>query len=172
MDASEQGLTMKQIDWVYQQYGERRFPLPSEDDIARLEARLNLRFPPDYRQFLLDYNGGWFGDHELAVPEDVWNDQIHCLYGIRADHEAGELGQPSDISLFDDNDPPQIVIIGHTSTNQLIVLGVHPETYGQIFFKTYWSRASKTEQEWFWWADSIEDVFDLISEPHSEEDAT
>lgn len=153
---------MTHIEQIYRKVVKERFPLPTDQQVAALEAKIGVRFPPDYRRYLLDYNGGWFGDHSLDVPAEVHNSSLDCLYGIGADHESAELGRPSDMSLFDDNDPPEVVIIGRTTFNYLIVLGVHEETYGQIFIKTYWSQFSKTEQEWFWLADSIEDFFDLI----------
>lgn len=155
---------MTEIDRVYQNYVRERFPLPAEADVAALGARINVRFPPDYRKFLLRYNGGWFGDHSLALPDDVPGDCIDCLYGVAADHKTAELGRPSDMSLFDDNDPPEIVIIGRTVTNQLVVLGVHPETYGRIYFKTYRSRVSKTDQSWFHLDDSIDEFFERIDD--------
>ena len=160
---------MIEVERVYRSYVRERFPLPSEEEVAALEARINVRFPPDYRQFLLEYNGGWFKEHELSLPEDVPGDRIDCLYGIGADHETAELGRRSDMLLFDDNDPPQIVIIGCTPIGQLIVLGVHPENYGQIFWKTYWSRVSKTDQMWFWLADSVDEFFALIDDPIEED---
>ncbi|MGC1273611.1 MAG: SMI1/KNR4 family protein [Planctomycetaceae bacterium] len=160
---------MTDIERVYSRYVEQRFPLPTEADVEALETRIGVALPPEYRRFLLEYNGGWFRDHDLELPEGVPQDHLECLYGIGANHESAELGQPSDMALFDDNDPPQIVIIGYTSFNFLIILGVHPETYGAVFLKTFPTRFSKTDEEWFFLNDSLEEFFGRISDATDDE---
>jgi len=45
-----------------------RYPAASEEDIAAAEARLGLRFPPSYRQFLLITNGWLIKDRPLLWP--------------------------------------------------------------------------------------------------------
>lgn len=149
------------IQGVYERFVRDRFPLPSEAQVASLEHRINVRFPPEYRRFLLEYNGGWFRDNDLILPiKESPLDELHCLYGIGADHESAELGRRSDMELFDDNDPPQIVIIGCTPGGYLIVLGVHPETYGDIFFKTF--------KDWIYLTHSLEEFFGMMVEPETE----
>ena len=49
-----------------------------EEDVAALEARLGVRFPDEYRDFLLQWNGGETGlcapepERFLRVGEDDW----------------------------------------------------------------------------------------------------
>ncbi len=151
------------IERVYQKYVRKRFSLPTEKEVAALEERINAKFPPEYRWFLLRYNGGWFKENSLENFDDRISGRcVDCLYGIKAGHESAELGNRADMALFDDNDPPQIVIIGNTVMNQLIVLGVHPENYGEIYFKTF--------TEFIFMTDSLEEFFGMISDP-LEEDA-
>jgi hypothetical protein len=56
---------MTVIDDVFAHLVTERFPLPTEKDVENLEARIKCRSPENYRQFLLDYNGGFFNDPEI-----------------------------------------------------------------------------------------------------------
>jgi cell wall assembly regulator SMI1 len=51
---------LQEIERAYERYCQKRFPLPSAEDIQRLEDRINVTFPDDFREYLLQYNGGWF----------------------------------------------------------------------------------------------------------------
>jgi hypothetical protein len=104
---------MNTIARAYQLFCKERFPLPSEEELADLESRLGVRLPADYRQFLLDYNGGLFDEPEIAPPSDA------C---------PSELGVPGGYTpaIFDDNDPPQLLPIGYTVMGNLIFLVTDP----------------------------------------------
>ena len=117
---------MSNIERVYALYIKERFPLPSERDVVALEKRINVRLPPEYRHFVLNYNGGWLKAHRLLLPPEIMPDHLDCLYGIGADHERAELGKMRDMLLFSDNNPPEVVVVGSTALGNLLVLGVHP----------------------------------------------
>jgi hypothetical protein len=125
------------IDYAYARFAITRFPLPSETDVAELEERTKCRFPEGYREFVLQFNGGYFCDPEIEqVGEGFPRDSLRNLFGIRATHEEAELGLPRRTFLFDDNDPPKILPIGLTGTGGLIILDVAPgDGQGDIFLK-------------------------------------
>lgn len=130
------------IDDVYSKYATRRNPLPSEADVAALEGKLATKFPHDYRDFLLKYNGGRFSDPKFKTTgRPRTEDRLTFLNGIRATHPSEELASAGDLALFDDNDPTEILPIGYTIMGNLIFIILHPEDFGAIGLKP----ASKTQ---------------------------
>lgn len=147
------------IDDVYARLATKRFPLPTESDVADLEKRTKCRFPEDYRQFLLEYNGGYFNDPEIEqVGEGFPRESLLNLFGIRASHEEAELGLPRRTDLFDDNDPPKILPIGLTGTGGFIILDVAPgDGKGNIFLKVAWG-------DFYYLCESIDDFWALLKD--------
>lgn len=144
------------IAYAYESFCETRFPLPSEADVTALEQRIGVTLPDDYRRYLLEYNGGFFDD--ALIPqhgEDRPLTELETMNGIGAADECAELGLRQDILLFDDNEPPQILPIGRTLGNYLILLVTHPDENGSILLRTF--------TESFWLADGIEDFFALLA---------
>ena len=151
---------MMTIDAAYSRFCVERLPLPSESQLAGLESRIGVRFPEDYRQFRLEFNGGYFTEPEITpVGEECPQDSLEFLFGIGASHPEAELGTPERIALFDDNDPPKIVPIGCTSMGGLIILDTAPgEGQGAIFLK-------KAFGDFYFLVDAIEAFVALLREP-------
>jgi hypothetical protein len=150
---------MSTTRYAYSRFCREGFPLPSEQQVVALERRIRIGFPENYRNFLLEFNGGYFTEPEITpVVEGCPLDGLTFLNGINAVHEAAELGRPSDLLLFDDNDPPKIVPIGATGMGGLIILVTEKEDRGTIFLKQAYAG-------FFFLADSIEDFFELLREP-------
>ncbi len=150
---------------VYRRFSRKRFPLPSEAQLAELEQRIGIRFPEDYRTFILEYNGGYFNEPDIIpVGEGCPQEALDVLYGIGASHESAELATARDLALFDDNDPPKIVPIGSTPMGGLIILDTAPgDGQGAIFFKKAWG-------DFYYLVDGIEDFLALLRESTWTED--
>lgn len=156
---------MKNAEIAYKSFCKERFPSPSETDVCNLEDKLRISLPPDYRQYLLKYNGGFFNEPDIIPPRK--GPPLDCLtymHGIRATHPIAEIG--SNVSLFDDNMPPQILPIGYTLMGNLILLITHPEDRGCILLK----KASIDEFSHESWllARGIDEFFALLREPKDE----
>jgi hypothetical protein len=151
---------MTTIENAYDRFSVERFPLPSEAQLAELERRIGVKFPEDYRRFVLEFNGGYFKCPEITpVGEGCPLETVRILFGIGASHEEAELGTPEDIALFDDNDPPKIVPIGYTGMGGLIILDTAPgEGQGAIFLK-------KAFGDFYYLVDGIEAFLALLREP-------
>jgi hypothetical protein len=151
---------MTTIENAYDRFSVERFPLPSDAQLSALEQRLGIVFPDDYRQFILEYNGGYFKCPEITpVGEGCPLETLQILFGIGPSHWEAELGRPSDIALFDDNDPPKIVPIGRTGMGGLIILDTAPgDGQGAIFLK-------KAFGNFYYLLDGIEAFFALLREP-------
>ena len=107
-------------------------PLPSEAQVADLERRIKVEFPADYRQFLLDFNGGYFDDPNIEAPDsECPQESLDFLFGINASHWEAELGDPTVIALFDGNDRPLILPIGDTGLGSFIILRTEARDIGR-----------------------------------------
>ena len=155
---------MSVIGQAYQKWQQTRFPLPSEETVSSLESRIGVTFPEDYRRFLLEYNGGFFTEPQIVPPpgDDCPIDRLTYLCGIGASHRSAELATPSWLSLFDDNDPPQVIPIGYTIMGNCLLLVTHPEGRGNIVL----SRASLERSNFL--ANGIEEFFTLLREPQED----
>jgi len=162
------------IATVYEEFCTTHFPLPTEADVANLELQIGVSLPLNYRRFLLEYNGGYFisspehiSSPRIIRPADCEGDGdfpsawLDSMYGIgednSEDNSIAQLGESEDIAIFDDNDPPQILPIGNTLKNYIILLVTHPDENGSILLRTF--------DESFWLADGIEDFFELLVSP-------
>ena len=92
------------------------------------------------------------------VGEGCPQDALTCFHRIGASHRDAELARASRLALFDDNDPPIIVPIGHTSMGGLIILITEDEGRGEIFLKQAFG-------DFYVLADGIEEFFGLLREP-------
>jgi hypothetical protein len=156
---------MTAIDRVYRESARTRFPLPTSQQVSELEERLGVDLPPDYRQFILQYNGGTFEDLPIVSPETgAGMDCLTILCGINASNPFGELaaqtGLPPD--LFDDNDPVQVLPIGYCVGGSLIYVLTDPENSGCIGLKKPYY------EDFTHLADGIELFFELLRKPGGE----
>lgn len=130
---------MSTIAYAYNRFCIERFPLPDEKQFENLERQIDVQFPNDYRRYILDFNGGYFNDCSIACDnEECPQDGLRAMAGIGASHTEAELGNPAITSLFDENDPPQIMSIGRTTMGGLIAMMVRGEGYGEICLKQAW----------------------------------
>jgi len=151
---------MTVIDDAYRQFSRERFPLPTEQQVAELERRIDIAFPEDYRQFILKFNGGYFREPVITpVGEGCPEDALTYLSGIGTSYEGYELARPTSLSLFEDNVPPKIVPIGGTPIGGLIILDTAPgDGRGEIYYKQPFG-------DFYWIAENIEEFFTLLREP-------
>jgi hypothetical protein len=147
---------MNIIDDAYRSFCTERFPLPGEAKLAELEERIRVSIPDDYRNFILQFNGGYFTEPEIEpVSEGCPLDGLRSVFGIGAPDGLTELGNPADLALFDDNDPPEFIPIGSTAMGGLIILIVTGEESGCILLKQAFGDFS-------FLADGIEEFFSLL----------
>jgi hypothetical protein len=148
---------MNEIDAAYRKFCRTRFPLPTERQVADLEQRISVSFPEDYRDFVLEYNGGFFNEPLIIPPdEDCPLVALRHMNGIGASHPVAELGSEADLAIFDDNDPPEILPVGYTTMGYLVLLIIHPENRGWILLRTF--------DQSFFLGKGIEEFFGLLEE--------
>jgi hypothetical protein len=108
--------------------------------VARLERDLGLVLPPDYREYLMEFNGGCFSEPIIDPPSNACpKDRLTVMAGINATERFARLGAPGVFTpaTFEDNDPPQLLPIGYTMMGNLIflVVAVDADDWGAIGMK-------------------------------------
>ena len=156
-------MTVATIDYAYARFARERFPLPTEAQLVALERRIGVTLPEDYRRFILEYNGGYFNDPVIEqIEDDGPDDELAYLSGIGALHDEAELGDEVKLAIFDDNDPPKIMVIGTTPMGSFITLDTAPgPENGMIAFKQDYG-------DFYYLADGIGELFRLLREPDEE----
>lgn len=152
------------IERAYQSFAVERFALINENAIQALEQRIKVALPDDYREYLLQYNGGNFNEPSFRSPDGEGpSDALTFMHGIGAPMPLFELGREKDLAIWDDNEaffedgkPPEIVPIGYTLCGYFILLVTHPDDFGCILHRTF--------EESFFLADGIGEFFELLGE--------
>jgi hypothetical protein len=145
----------RSIDIVYKKYLEEPFACPDVARVEELESQLQVTLPVDYREFLLQYNGGFFLEPEFRGPdENCPVDQLTYLHGLGATHPSAELGKRRDIAIIDDNLPVKLLPIGYTLMGNFIVLATREVDRGVILLKTF--------RDWHFLSDDIFRFFTLL----------
>lgn len=144
--------------YAYELYCEERYKLPTPADVDQLEETLEAALPDDFREYLLEFNGGRFARPAVICEEydDLPNGGIDFMYGIGAPLDFADIASDFNINFFEDNVPRRIALIGETEGNFLILLVVDEQRdeYGSILFRTF-------DQE-FLVADGIDEFFGLL----------
>ena len=123
------GPRMTTIEFAYDRFCKERFPMPSEGQLFALQRQIGVPLPPDYRDFILEFNGGYFNDPIITpVGPGCPTECLDSLFGIGDSRSTVELGETASIGLFDDNNPPKIMPIGRTAVGGLIILDTAPAT--------------------------------------------
>ncbi len=132
---------MSSIEDVYDKCLETPNSLPSSEQVGSLESTLGVSLPPEYRQFLLERNGGTFNSGKLrrliiTFSENGRGDCLDSLYGIGARKTCGDLCKEA--VLFDDDRPCRLVPIGYTAIGVLLLIATEAlgkDNAGQIWIQ-------------------------------------
>ncbi len=147
------------VEVAYRKFCTKRFSLPAENEVLRVESRIGVALPDDYRFFLREHNGGFFNEPRIAPPTtDCPDDHLTCLHGIGAGHPVAELASDHDLALFDENYPVQVLPIGCTISGGLILLITCLEGRGRILLKEAFGES-------FYLCNGIGTFFGLLCEP-------
>lgn len=97
------------------------FELPVETEVAKLELKIGVTLPAEYRTFILGRNGGTF--HGVIVPfPNGKSDYLDSMHGINSRTDYAELGE--DLNLFTDNHLAKLLPIGGTGMGSLVLMYV------------------------------------------------
>lgn len=120
-----------------------------ELDLFELEKRVGAALPADYRHFLLLHNGGQPEPSDFLVPG--WRfmaSLVNEFDGIKVlENQDVEDDNSVDllwnIEVFEDRLPKNFLFIGRDPGGNGILLSLHPDTYGKIYF---WDHENEPEE--------------------------
>lgn len=138
-------------------------PPITEADIQAVEQQLNVRFPDDYRRFLLAHNGGRpepdvfdIFDDDLAFQSSMVN-WFYCIDPTDYNYDILKNAE-----VFKGRMPPEFIPIGEDPGGNQICLVVSGDDRGMIFF---WDHESEMDEDepptydnLFFIADNIDDL--------------
>lgn len=123
----------------YARFCTKRFGLPSSAELRALEEHCQVCLPADFRDFLLQFNGGEFSEPSFYVKE------LNKMFGLSLLFGCGIGGQydlADKVELFEENVPTVILPIGSTSGNSLLLLVTEEFEKGSIRLKEPWLETS------------------------------
>jgi len=134
----------------------RREPPASIELIAQLEGRIGHSLPDDYRQYLLQQDGGRIDNNTRAV------DTVFSL-GDVPDYASmwDKLG------TYQERVPSWLLPVADDSTGNLYAISVRPDDYGSVWFWDHEEEAdegdppsedniTRTAQNWAVFLDSLQ----------------
>lgn len=140
------------------------------DDISRLEDIKKCNIPNDYKDFLLNYNGGRPEFDTFETKED-FPFREHSFSDIQYFFGMTDNGDGYDIlkkmRVLNNRIPQELLPIACDSCGNVICLGIKGETYGKVFF---WDHENEIDEDGKepWWenitliADSFTDLINNL----------
>ncbi len=104
----------------------------TEERLIDFEKRLGTSLPSDYRNFVLQYNGGVPEPAGFWVKENSFGDEVYLFYGLH----NGPMWFSIDFSIGDEQYgiPKGLIAIGEDGGGNFICLGIEEGNKGDIFF--------------------------------------
>ncbi|HEM2741744.1 SMI1/KNR4 family protein [Streptococcus suis] len=105
------------------------------EDIHELEKEFNIVLPKDYKQFLLDFNGGKTIDYELnkiSIPHSDGEINLDLLFGVRPDEQGTDIGKWTEEYI--DDILEHSLIIGDTVQHGFIIIWISGDENEGVYY--------------------------------------
>lgn len=109
--------------------------------IAEFEAMLKQKLPDDFREFLLQSNGGRAAENSHPAPDPVDEIDVSSFFGILDQQDYGDLRYMRDLMI--DRVPDNMLPIADSEGGNMVLLSLRPDTYGQVF---YWDHERESNE--------------------------
>jgi hypothetical protein len=132
----------------------------SESEIAAFEWRHRIQLPADYREFLLESNGGYLeGECSFEISPQAGCTILQQFYRLRDSSRSTQTLEYIR-SILGARLPPTLLAIGSDLGGAKICLGVSGREYGRVFFWDPGSDFDETENGSF---ENIQEVASTFS---------
>jgi len=121
----------------------------TDEDIANIEKKYNLKLPEDYKEYLLKYNGiaagkNWLGDDyaedgnriEIYIPilDERAEISVRCLFNCNGCDVKKSTNLHTYMDMFGDELPEGAILIGDSDEAGFFGLDTSEEHYGVFFW--------------------------------------
>lgn len=124
----------------------------SMEQIEKFEKNNNMHLPKQYKNFLLEYNGGRVEPNVFKISSNEGESVLNIFYGI------GNIKNNLEkkIEIFDELLEIGFIPIARDSGGNQICLGVREDYYDQIFFWTHDEEYNDAMDNMHYLADNIQ----------------
>ncbi|UPK42414.1 SMI1/KNR4 family protein [Paenibacillus pabuli] len=131
-------------------------------NIEEFEAKYAVVLPVQYRDFLLEYNGGNVKPNVFKISDDEGETALNTLYGLDINESYDELSSVFD-SLYGEI-PNEFISIGDDSGGNQICLGTSEEYAGKIYIFLHDIEPTEKMSNMFLISDSFDSFLDSLYE--------
>lgn len=131
-------------------------------NIEEFEAKYAVFLPVQYRDFLLEYNGGNVKPNVFKISDDEGETALNTLYGLDINESYDELSSVFD-SLYGEI-PNEFISIGDDSGGNQICLGTSEEYAGKIYIFLHDIEPTEKMSNMFLISDSFDSFLDSLYE--------
>ena len=105
------------------------------EDIDQFESRFGIQFPPDYRRFLLEYNGGTTLPNRFETEDGKIESMVVRFFSMYDPEDDALEDEYTDLSL-DDELPSNLLPIAIDPVEDRIVISLSGDDRGAVY---YWN---------------------------------
>jgi hypothetical protein len=102
-----------------------------ESDITNFEKNNALKLPEDYKNFMLQYNGGYPMPNSFKIKK-YGASMMDCFYGINAKTDIRDMEYNK--KIYKKRVPKEFLIIGADQLGNLILIGIKDKYINKIYF--------------------------------------
>ena len=101
----------------------------SIENLESFEHNHKITLPKDYREFLLEYNGGYPNPGVYKIPDELGESILNVFYGIGSMYDNLE----KKFDIFDEILEIGFIPIADDPSGNQICIGISKEYFGEIF---------------------------------------
>jgi hypothetical protein len=116
----------------------------NEREIEELERRVRSRLPADYRQFMIEFNGGEPQPRAFEGP-DGEGSAVRFFFTL--DPRSSHYWIHQKLDVYQDRIPPGLLPIASDSFGNLVLLDLGAKDYGVVYF---WDHENESDDEPWW----------------------
>jgi hypothetical protein len=116
----------------------------SESEIEAGERRMGSAYPPEFREFLMKYNGGEPESNVFDIPGGRTRGSVRAFYGMFGG--SGTYDLFAEQRLLKGRLPQGVIIVAEDSCGNGICLSLRKQDFGNVFFWDH-EMESKTDVE-------------------------